>query len=136
VRLWADYRQRELLYEFDANTVYAGPRAWAQPVLHFDGRHIYRGGNATGEALFTVIPVGLGGWRVFAGANTAAPLAYTIEHQRIRRGGPKGPILYYINYDDLLEGANKLGTLVFHTSTDLRGRPIVPLLAPLAEEAW
>lgn len=125
-----------MLYEFDGDTIYAGPRASAQPVLYFDGNHIYRGGDVTGEPLFTVIEVGLDGWRMFSGADTAAPLAYTIEHQRIRRGGPKGPILYYINYDDLLAGANKLGALVFHTSADLRGRLIVPLLAPLAEEAW
>lgn len=136
MRLWADYRQRDLVYEFYDDTVYAGPRASAQAVLYFDGSHIYRGGNASGEPLFTAVEVGVDGWRVFAGANTAAPLAYTIEHQRIRRGGPKGPILYYINYDDVLAGANKLGALVFHTSTDLRGSVVVPLLAPLAEEAW
>jgi hypothetical protein len=133
VRLWADYRQRQLVYEFTEDTVYAGPHALSSAILYFDGRHIYRGSSANGELLFTATEVGIDGWRLFAGATTAAPLAYTIEYNRIRQGGPKGHILYYINHDDLLEGPNKLGTLVFHTNIDLRGSLIVPLLPLLAE---
>ncbi|MFQ5858808.1 MAG: hypothetical protein ACE5LU_24680 [Anaerolineae bacterium] len=136
IRLWADYTQRELLYEFDGYRLYEGRRSEGHAVYYFDGRHIFQGSNNTGERLYTIVPIGSHEWRLFAGPNVTGPLVYTIRKNRIRAGRPNGPVIYFVRGDDLLEGPNKLGPLVFHSNADLRYPPILLLLAPLADGRW
>ena len=61
------------------------------------------------------------GQRVFAGANTNAPLAYTVKNNRVYRGTEKGPVLYNFVGDRMFRGPNSNSELVFQANTDLVG---------------
>jgi hypothetical protein len=114
-----------------------GPRI---AFFRFSGRHgrIHRGASVTGEVLYTVdFPTG----RIWAGPNSTGPLLYTLEvvpigaglQVRIHEGNDKGPIIYTVIDDDLHEGPNEVGPLVFHGNQPLAG-PILFFLPLLADQ--
>ena len=149
IRLYADARQREILFEIEIApgtllpaadqvqnggvTVYDGPSALSRSILFFDGETVFQGGNTQGPRLFTVDQRT---HRVYAGPNNKGPLVYTLEIRthRIRQGSRKGPILFTISDDKLHAGPNNTGQVIFFSNTNLeRIGPIQFLLPILAE---
>jgi hypothetical protein len=131
------------IYVWDptSGNLFQGSSTADPQVVFFDiaGRsgRVHQGANATGEIAFFVDFLTS---RIWVGSNPTGPLAYTLEPVsssrgpiiRVRRGNEAGPILYTINGEDMHEGPNETGRLIYRGSLPFRG-PIQFLLVLLAE---
>lgn len=133
-------RPWQYLWDGPSGRLFEGPNTTGQRVVYFNvgtrGGRIHRGANATGEILFTV---DFNTGRIWAGPNPTGPLLYTLSlmpssfgpEVRVHEGSEQGPIIYNINGDNMYEGPNATGELVFHASHPIRGpvQFLLPLIA-------
>jgi len=143
IRVSDNYIGNPWLYLWDqpSGRLFEGPNTIGSRIVFFamDGSRgrIHRGANATGEIMFTV---DFTSGRIWAGPNPTGPLLYTLQlvpssrgpEVRVHEGNEKGPIIYTIHGDNMYDGPNVIGPLVYHGSAPFRG-PIQFLLPLLAD---